>query len=236
MSGSCRMPSARGCLAQSHRRPATQSPARPGGKSCPLAPARPAVASAPPHAPWPVCSSAEAGTCRWRRQPVRLGSGPRPASLVSLPTAPTGGTSAPGRSAPSPAEVASSTGITPASDPRPRQPCWPASASTCLGQPWCGAAGPGPVPGRGHPVWRPARKPLLQTRPLLVLLRSGPGPGPTSSLQPPGFRVSCLGPRKARLSPVPAAGSTLSRQEPLTCEAQGGLTVPWPSGGPWGRW
>lgn len=105
-------------------------------------------------------------------------------------------------SALSPAEMASSAGITPALDPRPRHLCQPASASTCPSQPRCGAAGPGPVLGRGLPVRRPARKPLLQTRLLLVLLRSGLRPGPTSSPQLPWFRGFCLGPRKAQLSPV----------------------------------
>lgn len=229
---SCQIPSARGCRARSSGRPAAQSPARPGGKSCPLAHAQRAVASAPPRAPWPVCSSAKARIWRWRGQPVRLRCGLRPASLVSSPTAPTGGMSAPGHSARSPAGMAPSTGITPALDPRPRRPCRPASASTCPGQPQCRAAGPDPAPGRGLPVWHPARKPLLQTWLWLLLLWSGPSPGP----QLPGFRGSCLGSRKAQLSPVPAAGSTLSRQEPLTCEAQGRWTVPWPLGGRWVRW
>lgn len=105
-------------------------------------------------------------------------------------------------SAQSPAGMAPSTGITPALDPRPRHPCRPASASTCPSQPQCRAAGPDPAPGRGLPVRHPARKSLLQTWPCLVLLWSGPSPGPPSSLQLPGFRSSCLGSRKAQPSPV----------------------------------
>lgn len=131
---SCRMPSARGCLAQSPRSPAARSPAHPGGKSRPSAPARPAVASALLGARWPACSLTKARTQRWMRRPVQLWCGPRPASPALLMTVPTGGTSAPGQSAPSPAGMASSAGRTLALDPEPGRLCQQTSASTCPSQ------------------------------------------------------------------------------------------------------
>lgn len=226
------MPSAVGCLARGSRSPVAWSPARPGGKSRPSARALPAAVLALPHARSRACGSTKARTQRWTGPPVRLWRARGPASPASLPTAPTGGMSAPGRSAPSPVGMASSAGVTPAWDPRPRGPCQLTSASTCPSHRRCRAAGLGPVPGRRHSARCPPRKLLLQARPqlpLLVLPWSGPSAGPASSPQ-------LQGPRRGQRSPVPAAGSTWSQQEPLTCEAQGGLTVRWLSGGPWARW
>ncbi|XP_073078151.1 A disintegrin and metalloproteinase with thrombospondin motifs 13 isoform X4 [Manis javanica] len=102
-----------------------------------------------------------------------------------------------------PAGMASSAGMMPALDPRPRRLCQLTSASTCPSQRQCGAAGLDPVLGRGPPAQCPKRKPLLQARPqlpLLVLPWHGPSPGPTACPQLSSHRDSCQGPKKAQLS------------------------------------
>ena len=112
-------------------------------------------------------------------------------------------------SAPSPVGLASSTGGSPAWDLGPRGPCQPTSAATCLSQGRCGAAGPGPAQSRGHPAWRPMRKPLLQDRAQLALLlppESGRSPGPASSPQLPGPRKASRSPVGFSLLPVRVAG------------------------------